>query len=52
MADDPEPPLHVSADDARQGEIILRKRWQRIVFLAGLVVIVVVALVLRILALR
>lgn len=25
------------AEKARQGEIILRKRWQRIVFIAGLV---------------
>ena len=26
----------ISAEDARQGEIILRRRWQRIVFIAGL----------------
>lgn len=26
----------VPAEDARQGEIILRRRWQRIVFIAGL----------------
>jgi hypothetical protein len=26
----------IPADEARQGEIILRKRWQRIVFIAGL----------------
>ena len=25
------------ADKARQGDIVLRKRWQRIVFIAGLV---------------
>ena len=28
---------HISAEDARGGEIILRKRWERIVFIAGLV---------------
>jgi len=27
----------IPAEDARQGEIILRRRWQRIVFIAGLV---------------
>ena len=26
----------IPADEARQGEIILRRRWQRIVFIAGL----------------
>lgn len=26
----------IPADKARQGEIILRRRWQRIVFIAGL----------------
>ena len=26
----------IPAEEARQGEIILRKRWQRIVFIAGL----------------
>lgn len=32
-------------EKARQGEIILRKRWQRIVFVAGLAGMVVVAAV-------
>ncbi|TRC91538.1 peptide ABC transporter permease [Mesorhizobium sp. WSM4310] len=35
-----------SGQDARQGEIILRTRAQRIIFIAGLVGIVVLALVL------
>jgi uncharacterized membrane protein len=34
------------ADKARQGEIVLRHRWQRIVFIAGLVGAGVLALVL------
>jgi hypothetical protein len=28
---------HISAEDARGGEIILRKGWERIVFIGGLV---------------
>lgn len=27
----------IPAEEARQGEVILRRRWQRIVFIAGLV---------------
>lgn len=37
-----------SGQDARQGEIILRTRARRIIFIAGLVGIVVLALVLSI----
>ncbi|RWA82116.1 peptide ABC transporter permease [Mesorhizobium sp.] len=37
-----------SGQDARQGEIILRTRTRRIIFIAGLVAIVVLALVLSI----
>ncbi|AZO31734.1 MULTISPECIES: peptide ABC transporter permease [Mesorhizobium] len=37
-----------SGQDARQGEIILRTRTRRIIFIAGLVGIVVLALVLSI----
>ncbi|OHV89328.1 peptide ABC transporter permease [Mesorhizobium sp. ORS 3428] len=37
-----------SGEDARQGEIILRTRTRRIIFIAGLVGIVVLALVLSI----
>lgn len=33
-----------SGRDARQGEIILRSRWQRVVFIAGLVGIVLLTL--------
>ena len=35
--DDPEAPIHLSAEKARGGEIILRTRAMRIVFLVGLV---------------
>jgi hypothetical protein len=34
------------ADKARQGEIILKSRWQRILFISGLVGALVVALIL------
>lgn len=36
-----------SAEDARQGEIILRTRMRRIIFIAGLVGIVLLAILLR-----
>ncbi|TIN30308.1 MAG: hypothetical protein E5Y31_08105 [Mesorhizobium sp.] len=36
-----------SAEQARQGEIILRTRTRRIIFIAGLVGIVLLALLLR-----
>ena len=36
-----------SSRKARQGEIILRTRWRRIVFIAGLVGIVILALIFR-----
>jgi hypothetical protein len=51
MADEPAPPddrPHYSVEEVRQGEIILRKRWQRIVFIAGLVGMVLLALVMGI----
>lgn len=38
----------VSAQKARQGEIILRKPWQRAVFIAGLIGIVALAALMRI----
>lgn len=44
MTANPEQGPHYSTEDVRQGEIILRKRWQRIVFIAGLVGMVVVAI--------
>ncbi|MER9654227.1 hypothetical protein NKJ26_12020 [Mesorhizobium sp. M0152] len=37
-----------SAEQARQGEIILRTRTRRIIFIAGLVGIVLLALLVRI----
>lgn len=40
----------ISAEDARQGEIILRTRRKRIIFISGLVGFVVLVLVVRILA--
>ena len=35
---------HISGEDARGGEIILRSRRRRIIFIAGLVGIVILAL--------
>jgi hypothetical protein len=40
----------ISAEKARQGQIILRKPWQRAVFIAGLIGIVVLAVLMRIFA--
>jgi hypothetical protein len=34
----------LSGEEARQGEIILRRRWRRVVFLAGLTGIVLLAI--------
>ena len=39
-----------SADQARGGEVILRRRSQRIVFVAGLVGVVVLMLLIRLMA--
>jgi len=47
--DRPEQPTY-SAQEARGGEIILRRRWQRVVFIAGLAGAVVLAFVLAVLA--
>jgi hypothetical protein len=44
----PDPAPHISAEDARGGEIILRSRTRRIVFIAGLALVVLLAIVLRI----
>jgi hypothetical protein len=41
-----EPPTF-AAEDVRQGEIILKHRWQRLVFIGGLVAVVLVILLLR-----
>ncbi len=43
-----EAPKTYSAQDVRQGQIILRKAWQRWVFFGGLAALVVLLLVLRI----
>ena len=41
----PERAPHISAEDARGGEIILRKHWERGLFLAGLIAAVLLGLV-------
>lgn len=46
MPDEPDPERHLAADDARQGEIVLRKRWQRLLFLIGLAATVFAAIIL------
>lgn len=43
-------PIRVSAQDARGGEIILRTRRRRLIFIAGLVGIVVFVVIMRIAA--
>lgn len=43
----PEQPIRIDADDARAGDIVLRKRWERWVFIAGLAGIVVLIAILR-----
>jgi hypothetical protein len=45
MARKPKPP-HYDADDVRGAEIDLRRPWERIVFIAGLVLVVLAALVM------
>ncbi|MBZ9964603.1 peptide ABC transporter permease [Mesorhizobium sp. BR1-1-2] len=48
MSNDPDKEGPVfSAEDARQGEIILRTRTRRIIFIAGLVGIVLLMVLLR-----
>ena len=42
-----EPRKHISAEDARGGEIILRTRTRRLIFIAGLVGLVIVGLIVR-----
>jgi hypothetical protein len=46
----PDEPIRIDAEDARAGEIVLRKRWQRKVFIAGLAGIVVLFAILRFVA--
>ncbi|MGY5800157.1 hypothetical protein ACXHMN_02375 [Rhizobium sp. LEGMi12c] len=40
-------PRTFSGEDVRQGEIILKRRWQRLVFIGGLAAIVLVILLVR-----
>lgn len=40
-------PIHIDARDARGAEVILRKRRNRMIFIAGLVGFVVLAIALR-----
>jgi hypothetical protein len=44
---DPTPPKTYPADKARQGEIILRHRWSRLIFFGTLVLAVIVAVLWR-----
>lgn len=37
---------HYAAEDVRGGEIIMRKRWERAVFIAGLAGLVILAFLL------
>lgn len=46
----PAPPIHIDADDARAGDVVLRKRWERWVFIAGLAGMVVLFVILRFVA--
>lgn len=45
-----ETPPHYSADQVRGGEIELRSRTQRVIFIAGLVGAVVLAIILKLAA--
>jgi hypothetical protein len=45
MTQNRDAPITLSDDEARQGVIILRKRWQRVVFIVGLVGVVAVLLI-------
>lgn len=53
MAERPQPESgdraqHLSAEQAREGEIVLRSRGRRAVFIGGLVLFVMLAILLRI----
>ncbi len=45
-----EKPIHIEAQDARGAEIVLRKRRNRLIFIAGLAGFVVLAIVVRLFA--
>lgn len=44
--------MHLSAREARGGEIILRTRTRRLIFLAGLIGILILGVLIRLLAWR
>jgi hypothetical protein len=44
--------VHLSGDEARGGEIILRTRVRRVIFLTGLVGVVVLAIIVGLATLR
>ncbi|QKS02028.1 peptide ABC transporter permease [Sphingomonas sp. CL5.1] len=46
MARDPDPPIHLAGRKARGGEIVLRTRRQRSIFLGGLIGVGLFALLL------
>jgi hypothetical protein len=46
MKGDTDKVIHISAENARGGEIVMRKRWERTVFIAGLLGSVVLAWIL------
>ena len=50
MAHDRDAPIEISGEKARQGEIVLRKRWQRVVFISGFIGIIVVIVVAQLIA--
>lgn len=45
MAENRNEPIVISGEKARQGQIVLRKRWQRVAFVAGLAGVIVLGLV-------
>jgi len=44
--DEPDGAPHLSTEEARQGEIILKRRWQRLLFLIGLAAAMLLAIIL------
>lgn len=44
---DKDEPRTFAAEDVRQGEIILKRRWQRVIFIGGLAAVVLVILLVR-----
>jgi hypothetical protein len=44
---DGEKPIVITGEQARQGEIVLRSKWRRLIFLAGLCGVLVIIVILR-----